>query len=70
MSSYLTVVPAYGRDYTSKAGVLADWNKDKDFLIYDVSSPYDGRYVNKSGRPAGVTISVRYARRTKEMQIR
>lgn len=45
--SYLTLVPAYGRDYKSQAAVKADWNCDKDFLVQDISSPYDGKYVNK-----------------------
>ncbi|HEY1700743.1 MAG TPA: hypothetical protein VGG75_13605 [Trebonia sp.] len=57
---YLTVVPAYGRDYKSKAAVLADWNAGKDFQINDMSSPDDGRYINKLDKPAGVTLSVRY----------
>lgn len=41
------LVPAYGRDYKSQAAVLADFNAGKDFKIADISSPYDGAYVNK-----------------------
>jgi hypothetical protein len=29
----MTLLPAYGRDYKSKAAVLADWNAGKDFRI-------------------------------------
>ena len=29
-----TLVPAYGRDYKSKAAVLADWNDNKNFRIW------------------------------------
>ena len=28
-----TLLPAYGRDYKSKAAILADLNTDKDFMI-------------------------------------
>jgi len=62
---YLTVVPAYGRDYTSRAKVMADWNAGKDFRINDVSSPDDGRYINKSDKPADVALTVRYYRMQK-----
>lgn len=27
----ITVIPAYGRDYRSRAAVLADWQAGKDF---------------------------------------
>lgn len=37
----LTVIPAYGRDYTSEADVLAAWEGNKDFKIPD------GPYINK-----------------------
>ena len=29
----ITLTPAYGRDYKSKAAVLEDWNAGKDFII-------------------------------------
>lgn len=60
MSKYLTLVPAYGRDYKSKKELLADWNADKDFLIQDMSSPHDGRYINKSQAERGTTYNIRY----------
>jgi hypothetical protein len=67
---YLTVVPAYGRDYKSQKEVRADYEADKDFRICDMSSPYDGAMVNKSDKPANVTLMVRYARLTKVVAIR
>jgi len=72
MKSNLTVVPAYGRDYTSKAKVLKDWDEGKDFLINDISSPYDGRYINKqdAGNDESLrTINVRYSSLRKIMVI-
>jgi hypothetical protein len=38
----LTVVPAYGRDYTSEAEALAAWEGNKDFKVPG------GPYINKS----------------------
>lgn len=45
-SNPLTLVPAYGRDYSSESAVIADWEGKKDFLIQDVGCPYNGRYVD------------------------
>lgn len=43
----MTVVPAYGRDYKDTASVKAAWLLGKDFLIQDVGSKDNGRYINK-----------------------
>jgi hypothetical protein len=45
---YLTLVPAYNRDYQTSAQVLEGWNADKDFRIMDISCPFDGKYLNRS----------------------
>lgn len=45
--SATTVIPAYGRDYTSLAKAKADWDAGKDFIIADLSDPYDGKPCNK-----------------------
>lgn len=55
----ITVVPAYGRDYKSKAAVQADWDANKDFTICDVLSRYDGSKINKPDAH-GISIRVRY----------
>ena len=62
MAKKLSVVPAYGRDYKSKAAIKADIDAGKDFLVSDFSSPYDGKPANlESCRDAGVTVlNVRY----------
>lgn len=41
-----TLTPAYGRDYTSKAKLLEDFNADKDFIL----NTHTGRSlpINKS----------------------
>jgi len=43
---YLTIVPAYGRDYDSEREAIADWLNGKDFRICDISSRWDGSYCS------------------------
>lgn len=62
----LTVTPAYGRDYKSAKEVRADFDANKDFMICDMSSPDDGRYINAEQLEPGDTLAVRYARNTKQ----
>ena len=38
-----TLLPAYGRDYKSKASILADLNDDKDFVMSDLMRGYINR---------------------------
>lgn len=57
MTTYLSAIPAYGRDYKSKKAVMEDWNAGKDFLIQDMR--HSG-YINKGDKPADVTLNVRY----------
>ncbi len=55
---WLTAVPAYGRDYRTKAEVLAAWNAGRDFRI---TAPHaGGTYVNKDDLPPNVILVVRY----------
>lgn len=44
----IILTPAYGRDYKSKAAVLADFDANKDFIFNDLGNRYDGKPVNKS----------------------
>ena len=59
-----TLTPAYGRDYKSKKAVLADLKSDKDFLLSDLSSRWDGKPINLSQLvEAGYTVvNVRYGK--------
>lgn len=62
----LTCIPAYGRDYKSAKAVQADFDANKDFLIFDMFSQDDGRYVNSEQLKTGDTLAVRYANKTKQ----
>jgi hypothetical protein len=67
-------IPAYGRDYKSKAAVLADWKAGKDF--WDCVS---GQYLSARDFPAGYEklhsdpgypqVWVRYSRMAKIVRI-
>jgi hypothetical protein len=63
----MTLTPAYGRDYKSKKAVLEDFNSDKDFIINDFTSRWDGKPVNKAQLlEEGVhQVNIRYQRLTK-----
>ncbi len=58
---YMTVTPAYGRDYKSKKAVFEDWNAGRDFVV---AEPGRGTYINKTDAESqlgtGVTIMARY----------
>jgi hypothetical protein len=65
----MTVLPAFGRDYSTIAAVLADWNEGKDFLVADVTNRWDGKPMNKqSAEEAGIfKVGIRYAKKTKQV---
>jgi hypothetical protein len=68
VSDYLSVVPAYGRDYKSKKAVMADWEEGKDFYIVSLRI-VGGHYVNINDKPEGTILQVRYDRNRKVMLI-
>lgn len=65
------LLPAYGRDYKSKAEVLVDFIANKDFILVDMQSKYDGKPCNKSSLiEAGYkTVSIRYKNKTQVMVV-
>lgn len=62
----MTLTPAYGRDYKSKKAALVDFNDGMDFIIADISSPWDGKPVNKEQLVGeGIReVNIRYKRLT------
>lgn len=63
----VTVLPAYGLDYKSAKAVKADFDANKDFLICDMFSPHDGRYINAEQLAIGDILAIRYSRKTKQI---
>lgn len=60
----LTIVPAYGRTYNSKAAIWADWLAGKDFMIASVGAD-SGRYINREDaeRSSLACLLVRYGKK-------
>jgi hypothetical protein len=66
----MTLVPAYGRDYKSKAAVVADWEAGKDFMIASIG-PDSGRYCSiRDSAQLPATVTIRYKRLTMIVLIR
>ncbi len=42
----MAVIPAYGRDYKTAKEAAAAWKSGKDFILADVSSPWNGKYCS------------------------
>lgn len=62
----MTVGPAYGKDYKSKAAALAAWEAGHDFKIEGIH-PDAGRYVNKTDAERyspGIAVTIRYKQMT------
>ena len=66
-----TLTPAYNRDYKNKDEVLTDFNNDKDFIINDMFSPYNGKYCNKSDiKNTYKSVKIRYNKLQKIIIVR
>lgn len=61
-----TLTPAYGRVYTSKRAVLADYDKGLDFI----SQP-DGRYINRADIASALAlhVKIRYGKRLEKVMV-
>lgn len=59
---YLTVTPAHGRDYRTKAEVVAAWEQGEDFILRDSSSRWNGLPIDKEGalRAGFTTVTLRF----------
>ena len=60
---YVTLTPAYGRDYKSMAAVKKDWADGKDFYVTDIMA--GSSYANKdTAELKGCTLNIRYKKLT------
>ena len=62
MNAYLTVTPAYARDYRTAKEAKEAWESGKDFVVADAFSPWCGSYINKEGALNGEvrTVNIRF----------
>lgn len=62
----MTVTPYLGRDYSTMKDARRSWNLDHDWVITDMSNPYDGKPINKAqADAAGLEIQLRFCNLTK-----
>ena len=66
--THMTLLPAYGRDYKSRAEAVADWLADKDFE--DASWDATGRFVNRPQVDDGTDVIIRFKRATQLVSFR
>jgi len=71
-AKHIVVTPAYGRDYTSKAKAIADWEAGKDFILQDITSRWDGKPINKADamRAGFSAVNIRFKRNTQVAVVR
>lgn len=43
-----TLTPAYGRDYKTGLQAAADYHANKDFILRDITSRWDGKLISKA----------------------
>lgn len=59
--NYITVTPAYGRDYPHGKAARQDFMDGKDFILQDISSPYDGKPCSiRDFDMAITTVNIRF----------
>jgi hypothetical protein len=63
----ITLIPNRGRDYPSAARVLEHLKGGRDFIVADMSSPWDGKPCNLPDlKRAGIMVArIRYAMQPK-----
>ena len=61
MTEFITVVPAYGRDYGKQEAAVADWEAGKDFRIDTVGHRYDGKYMSCRDKTEDMQVTIRFA---------
>lgn len=65
------VTPAYGRDYKDSKAALADWEANKDFIIQNVTDPWEGKPCNKSdlSKSHYTHVNIRYNKRREVLRL-
>lgn len=66
--NYQTVSPAYGRDYRNAKDAQADFLSGKDFVMESLG--HSGTYCSVHNFASGVTVSVRYNKKQKVINVK
>lgn len=65
----MTLLPAFGRDYTTAKAAKADFLANKDFIVADFFNPYDGKPVNRE-QLTGQTVTLRFHSKRKTTTVK
>ncbi len=66
---YLTLTPAYGRDYKTAKDVKADFEAGKDFIVDAYGQPRQPANKESFAGEHPITLNIRYARLAKIAQV-
>ena len=67
---YVTLLPAYGKDYKSTKEARAAWDAGADFVIQCVAHPFDGKLMSKRDAEPGYQYSIRYRKKTQICEVK
>jgi hypothetical protein len=67
---FLTVTPAYGRDYKSAKAALAAWAQGLDFILQSFGHPYDGKPMSMRDVSPGESIIIRFSQKRKIVRVK
>jgi hypothetical protein len=67
---YITVTPAYGRDYKTAKAARAAWAQGLDFIIQSFGHPYDGKPISVRDVAPGETITIRFDQLRKTAKVK
>ena len=65
-----TLTPAYGRDYHSATAAKGDFLDGRDFILNDITSPWDGKPCNIEAFESGVSVTIYYYKKQKSTILR
>lgn len=64
------LTPAYGRDYHSADKAKGDFLAGRDFVLQDISSPWDGKLCNLEAFASGVIVQLYYDHKRKSCLVK
>ena len=68
---YITLTPAFGREYKSRTAIFRDWKDNKDFQVASAVGVPRGTYCSKSTADReGLTVVIYYNRYQNQVVIK
>lgn len=64
------LTPAYGRDYYNATTAKGNFLDGRDFILNDITSPWDQKPVNIEAFESGVSVNIYYSKKQKSTVLR